>query len=580
MSPLPVSLKIAAVGWLLISAANWAMSEPAHAQTRPPLPMPGTPGTPGTPALRDPAPPRPIPGTGFQRGTRPGSAAPARTLPGSAPPGPGSFPGLRSGGPAIERIVGACFRPGDIVSASGRALAGSGSFSRGKAYLVSVGKRVALDVINRTNTTLVIRLPQRQPAGPGPWRIALPVTQASLTPTPLGPEIRFCPPVDSPGSVAASAPDRLPEILLALRTAGAPGPVFTGDIDALVADLTTRGFQILERTALDGIGMTLLRLVPPPQTDIDLAVDTLRQAFPAATIDVNHIYGAAAGPRRYAATALRLEPARQHCPARTAPLRIGMLDSGVDVTHPALTAAADRLSIRDFTTGGAVKPGDHGTAVAALLAGDVTDPSYSGLLPQNALFAGAVLVETPAGTTGSARALVTGIDWLADNEVDLAVLALSGPRNSVVHLALSSAGHRGMLLLAAAGNQGPGKPVAYPASSEWVFAISAIDAAGDIYDRANRGGHLNFVAPGVDIWVARKGGGGLYRSGTSFAVPHAAAVIATYLSPGIRRTLRGAGAVQARISLNARIASVARELGPTGHDHTYGWGLLQPADCS
>lgn len=580
MMPLPASLKIVAAGCLLMSAANWAMPNPAQAQARPQSTFPGAPGT---PALRDPAPPRPLPGTGFQRGTRPGSAAPRRTTPGAPTPGSSSLPGAHtSQGPVIERIVGACFRPGDIVSASGRSLVGGGPFSRGKAYLVSAGKRIALDVINRTNTALVIKLPQRLPAGPGPWRIALPATQASLTPTPLGPEIRFCPPADTPGSVEANAPDRLPEILLALRTAGAPGPepVFTGDIDALVADLTTRGFQILERTPLDGIGMTLLRITPPAQTDIDLAVDTLRQAFPAATIDVNHLYGAAAGPRRYAATTLRLEPARQYCPARTAPLRIGMLDSGIDVTHSALVAAADRLSIRDFTTGGAVKPGDHGTAVAALLAGDVTDPSYSGLLPQNALYAGAVLVETPSGTTGSARSLIAGIDWLAGNDVDLAVLALSGPRNRVVHLALSSAGHRGMLLLAAAGNQGPGKPVAYPASSEWVFAISAIDAAGDIYDRANRGVHLNFVAPGVDIWVARKGGGGRYRSGTSFAVPHAAAVMATYLTPGIRRSLRGAGAVQARISLNARMASMARELGTDGHDQTFGWGLLQPADCS
>ncbi|MFT5485256.1 MAG: hypothetical protein ACI9JL_003909 [Paracoccaceae bacterium] len=577
---LRASLKTVVIGCLLISAENWALPEPAGAQSRPPLPIPGTPGTPG---LRDSTPPRPVPGTGFQRGAHPDRAAPGRTAPGISPPGFNTLPGSRaSRNPAIDRIVGTCFRPGDIVSASGRYLAGGGFFSQSNAYLVSAGRQVALHIINRTNTALVFKLPQQQPTGPGPWRIALPVTQASLTPTPLGPEIRFCKTVTNPGGVEASTTDRLPEILMALRTDGAPGsaPDFTGDIDALIADLTTRGFQILERQALDGIGMTLLRIIPPAQTDLDIAVDTLRQAFPATTIDVNHIYGAAAGPRRYAATALRLEPARQHCTMLTSPLRIGMLDSGVDVTHPALMSAADRLSIRDFTNGGAVKPGDHGTAVAALLAGDVSDPSFSGLLPQNSLFAGAVLQETPSGTTGSAKSLIAGIDWLASEKADLTVLALSGPRNRVVHLALSSAGRRGMLLLAAAGNQGPGKPVAYPASSEWVFAISAIDAAGDIYDRANRGIHLNFVAPGVDIWVARKGGGGLYRSGTSFAVPHAAAVIATYLTPGIRRSLRGTGAVQARISLNARMASMARELGSSGHDQTFGWGLLQPADCS
>lgn len=580
MSPRPPYLKAAAIGCLLISAAHWALLDSAYAQTRPPLPLPGTPGTPG---LGNPAPPRPVPGTGIQRGARPGSSIPGRGTPGVSTPGSGSFPGSQSSNrPTIDRIVGACFRPGDIVSANGRALAGGGSFFRGKAYLVSGRQQITLDIVNRTNTTLVLRLPQRQPAGAGPWRIALPATQASLTPTALGPEIRFCPPVANPGSIEASVTDSLPEILLALRTAGTPGlaPVFTGDVDALAADLIARGFQILERQSLDGIGITLLRLLPPAQTDIDSAVDTLRQDLPAATVDVNHIYSAAAGPRRYAAAALRMEPARQHCPERTTPLRIGMLDSGIDVTHVALTAAADRLSIRDFTTGGAVKPGDHGTAVAALLAGDVTNTSFSGLLPRNALFAGAVLSETPAGVTGSAKALIAGIDWLAGNKADLAVLALSGPQNRVVDLALTGAADRGMVLVAAAGNQGPGKPVAFPASSQWVFAISAIDAAEGLYDRANRGAKIDFVAPGVDIWVARKGGGGVYRSGTSFAVPHAAAAIATFLTPEIRRTLAGASALQARIDLRDRIAARARDLGMAHHDPAFGWGLLQPAACS
>lgn len=578
MSPLPTCLKALATGCLLIVTTNWALPAPVHAQARPTAPIPGTPGTPGIPAARDTAAPRPIPGAGIQRGARPGSVAPSTSAPGT-----GTFPGARPPrGPAIDRIVGACFRPGDLVSATGRALADSDRFSRGKAYLISGSRQVPVDIVSRTNSTLVLSLPRQLPAGTGPWRIALPATPASLTPSPLGPEIRLCPAAVDPGTQEAGAPDRLPEILLALRTAGTPGlaSVFSGDVDSLVADITARGFQVLERQSLDGVGMTLLRLLPPAQTDIDGAVDTLRQDFPAATVDIHHIYSAAAGPRRYAAAALRMEPARQYCPERTSSLRIGMLDSGIDITHPALTAAADRLTLRDFTNGRIVRPGDHGTAVAALLVGDAANPSFSGLMPQNTLFAGAVLSETPAGITGSAKSLIAGLDWLAGNEIDLAVLALSGPRNSVVELALTGAADRGMVLLAAAGNQGPGNLVAYPARSEWVFAISAIDAAGDIYDRANRGIHMNFVAPGVDIWVARKGGGGVYRSGTSFAVPHAAAVMATFLTPGIQRTLRGKGARQARISLNARMASMARELGSTGHDQTFGWGLLQPANCS
>jgi hypothetical protein len=573
----PGCLRALAAGYLLAAAISMTAPDVA-AQGRPTLPIPGTAPPSGH---RDPAVSRPVPGGTF-RVPSPGTFAPGRTAPGSSLPGPASHLGSGSpGGPAIDRIVGACFRPGDIVSANGRALAGGGPLARGKAYLVSAGRQLTLDVISRTPSSLVVKLPSQQPRG-GPWRLALPMTQASLTPTVLGPEIRFCPPATDAVTVEENVPDRLPEILLALRTAGTPAlaPVFTGDIDALVADLVGRGFQVLERRELGGIGMTLFRLQPPAPADIDAAVETLRQDFPAATVDVNHIYGAAAGPRRYATATLHLEPARQSCPERTSSLRIGMLDSGIDVTHSALVPAADRLSIHDFTTGGPVRPGDHGTAVAALLVGDPASSSFSGLLPQNELFAGAVLSETPSGTTGTANALVAGIDWLADNKTDLAVLALSGPTNRIVQLALTGAADRGMVLLAAAGNQGPEKTVSFPASSQWVFAISAIDAAEQLYDRANRGAQVDFVAPGVDIWVARKGGGGLYRSGTSFAVPHAAAVIATYFAPDIRSTLHGGNALQARVNLRNHIASLARDLGAARHDPAFGWGLLQPADCS
>jgi subtilisin family serine protease len=68
------------------------------------------------------------------------------------------------------------------------------------------------------------------------------------------------------------------------------------------------------------------------------------------------------------------------------------------------------------------------------------------------------------------------------------------------------------------GNGGKEAP-AYPAAHPDVIAVTAIDADARIYKKANRGEYIDLAAPGVDVWAAKAGGGGSYRSGTSFAVP-------------------------------------------------------------
>jgi hypothetical protein len=89
-----------------------------------------------------------------------------------------------------------------------------------------------------------------------------------------------------------------------------------------------------------------------------------------------------------------------------------------------------------------------------------------------------------------------------------------------------------------------------------------VDGKGEIWARAVRGRHIAFSAPGVGLPVAGARGG---RSGTSYATPFVTAALALAHGTG------GDGPATL-----ARLAAAARDLGPSGRDATFGWGLVQP----
>ena len=71
---------------------------------------------------------------------------------------------------------------------------------------------------------------------------------------------------------------------------------------------------------------------------------------------------------------------------------------------------------------------------------------------------------------------------------------------------------------------------------------------------------------------ARAGGGGAYRNGTSYAAPYVAAVVAVEL------------ALNPRLSIGLLKEGMRRralDLGPTGKDPRFGWGLVRaPKACT
>jgi subtilisin family serine protease len=144
-------------------------------------------------------------------------------------------------------------------------------------------------------------------------------------------------------------------------------------------------------------------------------------------------------------------------------------------------------------------------------------------------------------------------------------ISLSGEPNLLMEAAVHRAAERGTILIAAAGNNGPSAPPAYPGAYSGVIAVTAVDQNASVFHDANQGSYIAFAAPGVRVWIPGGGSFGQYLTGTSFAAPFvaAAATLAVaderYASPD---------------QLSRELAAHSRHLGSPGRNPIYGYGLI------
>jgi hypothetical protein len=341
-----------------------------------------------------------------------------------------------------------------------------------------------------------------------------------------------------------------------------------GAADAFTPAAAALGYAVKRREELAGLGLVVVVLQVPAATPVAAGVAALRAAFPGAVIDANHRYALQEGGGRYGLSLIGWKGGPGDCGAN---FRIGVLDTGVDLAHPAL--AARKIEAKTFVTmavGETLAPPDHGTAVAAILVGDPARGDFTGVLPAAQLYSAAIFkISGLRGQITTTEAIMRGLSWLAGNKVTLVNMSFAGPHNAaldaVVHASLKS----NVIIVAAAGNGGPTAPPAYPAAQDGVIAATAVDAAMGPYAYANRGSYVAFAGPGVDVWLAAPGGGGKIESGTSFAAPFVTAAFAEMLVSG-----EPAG------SAAEKLAATARDLGPPGRDDIFGYGLVQlPNAC-
>ena len=236
-------------------------------------------------------------------------------------------------------------------------------------------------------------------------------------------------------------------------------------------------------------------------------------------------------------------------------VRVAVIDTAVDETHAALSGAI--AGTFDAMPDIPIEDRDHGTSVAGLIAG--VGP-FRGIAPGAAIYHARAF----EGGKSTMDVLLAALDWAAEQDVRIVNMSFVGPRNDLLELACASARERGMVLVAAAGNNGPKAPYGYPAAYDGVIAVTATDEKDELMPKANRGPYVFISAPGVEV-VAPIAGGTDVVTGTSFAAAIVTGAIANLLHAAPDRD---AGWIE------GALAQTASDLGEKGRDTDFGFGLM------
>jgi subtilisin family serine protease len=297
-------------------------------------------------------------------------------------------------------------------------------------------------------------------------------------------------------------------------------------------------------------------------------------------------------------------------PPEFSPVRIAIVDSGVDAGHPELEKHI--VAARSFVGGSArVDTDGHGTFVAGLIAAEVDDAvGIAGSFP-----AAQLVVAKAVGPDGTIPegAEAKAIRWAVAERARVINLSFGGlrdPKNPTRDTYSSSeadavayAVAHGVVVVAAVGNgdQAPREPwpfASYPAALPHVLGVSAYARDGAIPDFSNRDAVLNDIAaPGQGILSTfprnltadRPGcpeqgysscGPEEFRvaEGTSFAAPQVAAAAAMLIS--LQPSLTSD---QVTTLLERSAADMSPATGcdrcPVGRDALSGWGRLDVASA-
>lgn len=214
-------------------------------------------------------------------------------------------------------------------------------------------------------------------------------------------------------------------------------------------------------------------------------------------------------------------------------VRVAVIDTGIAADHPA---------IRDNYKGGInilsphFSPTDyngHGTHVAGIIAGRMAETGIVGVAPRTHLYA--VKAFNRKGSANLSD-LLSAINWCIENKMQIINMSFGMDKLSEsLKQAIQIAHRKGIIMVAATGNQGLTAKIDFPARYPETIAVTSVSKDGNLSFFSNYGKGVDLAAPGDRIPSAWLNNSKREMSGTSMAVPHVTGTIALlyHLNPSL-----------------------------------------------
>jgi subtilisin family serine protease len=304
--------------------------------------------------------------------------------------------------------------------------------------------------------------------------------------------------------------------------------------------------QRLQRLAsqpLELIGTTLYRYKIKDRRSVPTVIATLERDPRIGPVQPNYLYtlqdgqnGRFAGDQ-YAGRKMHLPEA--HAISNGEKTLVAVIDSGVDSTHPEILGAITESY--DAINGGKGEKATPGTEVAGIVHGT----EITGIIASHAALTGAApqahILAVRAFKGGGRVAVVgetfdilVGIEWaVVKHNARIVNMSFGGPPDPVTSRMLAGGAQRGVIVVAAVGNEGKAAKPLFPAADENVIAVTATDRGDVVFKDASHCTTTCVAATGVEIFAAAPNGTPActykYDSGTSMAAAQVSGVIALLL---------------------------------------------------
>jgi subtilisin family serine protease len=236
-------------------------------------------------------------------------------------------------------------------------------------------------------------------------------------------------------------------------------------------------------------------------------------------------------------------------------LQIAMVDDPFQLDHPDLAAnVAAGWSVVSNAVITSSSGSDHATLAAGLAAAVLDNQlGVAGVGNCRVL---------PVHVNGFTSEIYAAVVWAADHGLRVVNVSWSGADSPTLNDAGAYLRQQTEGLLVMAGVNGTGW-LDYPDYPD-LWCVSMTDAAQNL--RSRYGDHIDFAAPGYEVYSTTVSSAYASGTGTSYAAPLVSGVIAVLFS--INPLLDSAAVIDI-------LRTTAEDLGPVGRDRFFGWGEIR-----